>query len=425
MSKSEPILTAHFDDPESHTLAHYRRRGGYQAIESAIRSMKPEQVTETVKASKLRGLGGAGFSTGMKWSFVPKDNPKPRYLVVNADEGEPGTFKDKWLMLKEPHTLIEGMLIASYAIGSRRAYIYIRGEYVRPLERLQGALKEATEAGLVGAPLFGSDHRLDVTIHVGAGAYICGEETALLTSLEGGKGFPKLKPPFPAIEGAFKCPTIVNNVETLSYVPHILKRGAEWFASLGGERFGGMRLFAVSGDVVRPGVYELPLTVTLRELLYDHAGGIRGANGSTELKAVIPGGSSAPILTAPEIDVAMDFDSLAKAGTMGGSGAVIALSTDVDIVEALYNVTRFYHHESCGQCTPCREGTGWMDKLLARTLAGGAREGDFDNLVRIARNIIGNTICPLGDAAALPVISYVGKFRSEFDAYLQARQGAA
>jgi NADH-quinone oxidoreductase subunit F len=382
--------------------------------------MTPAEVTEEVTKAKLRGLGGAGFPTGSKWSFIPKDTTKPKYLVVNADEGEPGTFKDRYLLERDPHALLEGMIIAAYAIGSHKAYVYIRGEYFRSAKRLQRAIDEAHSHGWLGKNIQGTGFDLDVVIHRGAGAYICGEETALLTSLEGGKGFPRLKPPFPAISGLFASPTIVNNVETLACVPFILRHGAECFAGIGTERQGGTRLFCVSGHVVRPGVYEEPVSVTLRELI-ERAGGVREGN---KLKAVIPGGISAKVLTADEIDVAMDFDSLMAAGSMAGSGGVIVMDETTSMVHALDAAARFFADESCGQCSPCREGTGWVHRILRRILAGTGRIQDLDDLLAIAGDMEGKTICVFADAAAWPVQSYIKKFRGEFEEYIRAGRSA-
>lgn len=416
---AEKIISKFFDIEDGHTLPVYEKHGGYQTIRRVLKEMTPEQVIEEVSKSNLRGLGGAGFPAGRKWQFVPKDSPKPIYLVVNADESEPGTFKDRYIMDRYTHGLLEGMMIAAYAIGSHKVFIYIRGEYVRQAENLQAQIQAAYEKGYLGKGIFGSDYDLEVILHRGAGAYICGEETALLESLEGKKGWPRLKPPFPAVEGVFRCPTIVNNVETIAYLPSILERGGEWFASLGTERNGGMRFFSVSGHVKNPGVYELPMGTPLREIIYEHAGGMCDGH---ELKAVVPGGSSVPILTADEIDVPMDFDSLSKAGSLLGSAGVIVMDETTCIVEALYVVTRFYRHESCGQCTPCREGTGWLEKILERILNGHGREEDVDNMVSIADGILGNTICALGDAAAMPVQSYVKKFRPEFEYHVRERR---
>ncbi|MFQ5639967.1 MAG: NADH-quinone oxidoreductase subunit NuoF [bacterium] len=413
---TEKIISKFFDIKDSHTIDVYLQHGGYQTIQKVLKKMTPEDVIKEVSGSNLRGLGGAGFPTGRKWSFIPKDSPKPKYLVVNADESEPGTFKDRYIMDNYTHGLLEGMMIASYAIGAHKAFIYIRGEYVRQAANLEQQIAAARQRGYLGQNIFATKFDLDVVVHRGAGAYICGEETALLESLEGKKGWPRMKPPFPAIEGAFRSPTIVNNVETIAYVPTILKHGADWFSSLGSERNGGLRFYSVSGHVEKPGVYELPMGTTLREIIYEHAGGVRGGK---QLKAVIPGGSSSPVLTPDEIDVKMDYDSLAAIGSMLGSAGVIVMDEDTDLVRSLYVVTRFYHHESCGQCTPCREGTGWAEKILKRILDGKGRPEDVDNLVTIANNIIGNTICPLGDAAALPIQSFIRKFRPEFEAYVK------
>ncbi|MFQ5825555.1 MAG: NADH-quinone oxidoreductase subunit NuoF [bacterium] len=416
---TEKIISKFYEIENSHTLEVYEQHGGYQAIRKVLKEMLPEEVIQEVIHSNLRGLGGAGFPAGRKWSFIPKDSPKPKYLVVNADESEPGTFKDRYVMDNYTHGLLEGMMIASYAIGAHKAFIYIRGEYVRQTENLEDQIKAAYKKGYLGKRIFGSKYDLEVVIHRGAGAYICGEETALLESLEGKKGWPRMKPPFPAIEGAFRCPTIVNNVETIAYVPTIITKGADWFANLGSERNGGLRHFSVSGHVKRPGVYELPMGTPLREIIYDHAGGMRNSH---ELKAVVPGGSSSPILRPEEIDVKMDYDSLAAIGSMLGSAGVIVMDNSTCIVRALYVVTRFYHHESCGQCTPCREGTGWLEKILRRILDGHGRREDVDNVASIADNILGNTICPLGDAAALPVQSYVKKFRDEFEFHVHEKR---
>jgi NADH-quinone oxidoreductase subunit F len=409
---SEKIISKFFDIENGHTPDVYEEHGGYRQAKRVLREMKPEEVIEEVLNSNLRGLGGAGFPTGRKWSFIPKENPRPKYLVVNADESEPGTFKDRYVIDRYTHGLLEGIIISSYAIGAHTAYIYVRGEYVRQAETLNEQIAEAHKRGYLGKGILGTDYDLDVHVHRGAGAYICGEETALLESLEGKKGWPRMKPPFPAIEGVFRCPTIVNNVETIAYVPTIMEKGADWFASLGSDRNGGLRLYSVSGHVEKPGVYELPMGTALGEIIAEYAGGVRGGK---ELKAVVPGGSSSPVLTANEVDVKMDYDSLAAIGSMLGSAGVIVMDGSTCMVRALHVVTRFYHHESCGQCTPCREGTGWAEKVIKRILDGNGRREDVDNLVGIADNIIGNTICPLGDAAALPIQSYVKKFREEFE----------
>jgi NADH-quinone oxidoreductase subunit F len=408
----EPVLLRARGVPNSHAIATYLAAGGYEGLRKAL-AMPPDAVTKEVADSELRGRGGAGFPTGRKWGFVPKDHPGPRYLICNADESEPGTFKDREIMEFDPHMVIEGIAIASYAIRANTAYIYIRGEFVRWTKILEAALGEARAKGFVGKNILGSGFDLDVWVHRGAGAYICGEETALLESLEGKRGFPRLKPPFPAVVGVFGMPTVVNNVETLACVPHIITRGAHWFASIGRPRNTGPKLFSVSGHVNKPGVYELPLGVTFREIIFEHCGGIRGGR---KLKAFFPGGSSAPIMTAAEVDVQADFDACAQAGTMLGSGGVIVLDDTVDMVEVADNVARFYAHESCGQCTPCREGADWCVDILDRMLAGHARAADPETLLRICRfSSNGMTICPLGDAFALPISSIVNKFAGEFE----------
>jgi NADH-quinone oxidoreductase subunit F len=401
----EAILTRNFARSDSHTLGVYRETGGYQAWAKA-QAMEPAAILEEVKRSNLRGLGGAGFPTGTKWSFIPKSHPGPVYLVINADEGEPGTFKDRYLLECDPHALIEGMLIAARAIRSATAFVYVRGEYVEPWRRFTAAVREAYEARYLG-------NGFDIVVHRGAGAYICGEETGLISSLEGKKGWPKLKPPFPAIKGAFGAPTIVNNVETICQVPHIINRGAEWFAGLGTKTQGGTRLYSVSGRVARPAVYEASVSITLRQLIYDRAGGVTG-NG--KLKAVVPGGSSAAILTADEIDVTMDVDGLRNAGTMAGSAGVIVMDETVSIPDALMVVARFYAHESCGQCTPCRESTGWIYKMTRRIVERKGRKEDLDTILDVAKRGAGTTICAFYDGAVGPYISYIEKFRAEFEA---------
>ena len=403
----ETILTRNFARSDSHTLRAYVETGGYQAWAKA-QAMEPAAIVEEVKAANLRGLGGAGFPTGTKWSFIPKNHAGPVYLVINADEGEPGTFKDRYLLERDPHALVEGMLIAARAIRSATAYVYVRGEYVEPWRRFSAAVAEAYAAQHLG-------RGFDIVVHRGAGAYICGEETGLISSLEGKKGWPKLKPPFPAIKGAFGAPTIVNNVETICHVPHIITRGAAWFAALGTKTQGGTRMYSVSGRVARPGVYEAPVGITLRQLIYERAGGVTG-NG--RLKAVVPGGSSAAILTADEIDVTMDVDGLKNAGTMAGSAGVIVMDETVSIPEALMVVARFYAHESCGQCTPCRESTGWIYKMTRRIVEGRGRKDDLDTILDVAKRGAGTTICAFYDGAVGPYISYIEKFRGEFEALI-------
>ena len=420
ISSDGPVLSTRFKDPDGTWLDAYVADGGYSAARNVLTSMTSQDVIDEVSNANLRGLGGAGFPTARKWSFVPKETDKPKFLVVNADEGEPGTFKDRYIMERDPHALLEGMIIAAFAIGSHKAYVYIRGEYFQSAKRLQRAVDEAYSQGWLGKNIQGTDFDLDVVIHRGAGAYICGEETALLTSLEGGKGFPKLKPPFPAISGLFACPTIVNNVETLACVPYILRNGAEQFAAIGTAKQGGTRLFCVCGHVARPGVYEQPVSVTLRELI-EMAGGVPN---DKKLKAVIPGGISAKILTADEIDVAMDFDSLMAAGSMAGSGGVIVIDDSTSIVDVLNSASKFFADESCGQCSPCREGTGWIHRILHRIVDAKGTMQDLDDLLTIAGGMEGNTICVFADAAAWPVQSYITKFRDEFEEYIRSRSGA-
>ena len=413
---TEKILLRHEDVPNLRRLDVYEGDGGYRAARSALTTLTPEQLIEAVKASGLRGRGGAGFPTGVKWGFLPKDSPKPRYLCVNADESEPGTFKDRQIIEFNPHLLIEGTLLSAYAIRSHTAYIYIRGEFAFGTKVLEDAIAEAYAAGHLGQGIYGTDFHLDMYVHRGAGAYICGEETGLIESLEGKRAYPRVKPPFPATHGVFGCPTIVNNVETLACVPAIVTRGADWFKGIGPEKSPGPKLYCVSGHVVRPGVFELPMGASLRSLIFEHAGGI--PNGK-RLKAVIPGGSSVPVLTADEIDIAMDFESVAKAGSLLGSCGTIVMDEDTCMVRALRVIARFYRHESCGQCTPCREGTGWLEELLQRLEYGGAKPHDVDLLRRVADNMMGNTVCALADAAAMPVQSFLTKFRSEFERHLE------
>ncbi len=416
----EKVLTRHAGQPESHTIDFYAGHGGYEGARKAVTQHTPDQIIEIVKASNLRGRGGAGFPCGLKWSFVPKGTSKPKYLVVNADESEPGTFKDRVLIERDPHAILEGMLIAAYAIGARISYIYIRGEFVKGYGRLVEAVKEAYQKGFLGQKIFGADFSLEITVHRGAGAYICGEETGLLSSLEGQRGLPKIKPPFPAVEGLFRCPTVVNNVETIANLQHIMLRGADWYRSIGPEKGPGPKLLCVSGHVNRPGTYEVPLGINLRDLIDDLAGGIWKGR---QVKAVIPGGSSAKVLAAHEINISMDFDTLAAAGTMLGSGGVIVMDETTDMVSALYNLMRFYHHESCGQCTPCREGTGWLEKIVGRIYHGRGRMEDLDLLLNICDQMVGKTICVLADAAAFPCESIVKKFRPEFEERIRKGKG--
>jgi NADH-quinone oxidoreductase subunit F len=418
----EPVLLRARGTPNSRALNTYLAAGGWEGFRAAL-GMDPDAVIKEVLDSELRGRGGAGFPTGRKWTFVPRDHPGPRYLICNADESEPGTFKDREIIEHDPHMVIEGVAIASYAIRASTAYIYIRGEFVRWARLLEEALREAREHCFIGKSAMGSAYNLDIWVHRGAGAYICGEETSLIESLEGKRGFPRLKPPFPAVVGVFGKPTVVNNVETLACLPHIMTRGAAWFAAIGRPKNTGPKLFCVSGQVERPGVYELPMGVTFREILEEHAGGVRGGK---KLKAFFPGGSSAPVMRADEVDVKADFDACAEAGTMLGSGGVIALDEGVDMVEVAANLAHFYAHESCGQCTPCREGSDWAMDILDRIVAGHGRKGDPETLLRICQFASqGMTICPLGDAFALPISSIVRKFPEEFARHIASATARA
>ena len=408
----EYLLLRCRDIPDLRKLDVYRKHGGYEIAKKALTTLAPEQLIDMVKASNLRGRGGAGFPTGMKWSFLPKQTEKPVYLCVNADESEPGTFKDREICEDDPHALLESIIITSFAIKCHTAYIYIRGEFLTGYERLCTAVDEVRQAGLLGKNLFGTGFDLDVVVHRGAGAYICGEETGLIESLEGKRAYPRIKPPFPAIYGLFGCPTIVNNVETLVCVPHIVERGPEWFKAIGPPSSPGPKLFCISGHIAKPGTYELPMGTPLREIIYTHAGGI--PNGR-KLKGVIPGGASMPIFTADEIDVPMDMDSVQKAGSFLGSAGIMVMDDSVCMVWTALVLERFFHHESCGQCTPCREGTGWLHGVLEGLEHGQSSPRDVDLLLNIANNMQGNTICALADAAAMPVRALVTKFRAEFE----------
>ncbi len=416
---STKVLTKNMHIPNLHRLDVYESVGGYQALRKALREYKPADVTEIVKKSGLRGRGGAGFPTGMKWGFVPRNTGKPVYLCVNADESEPGTFKDRLILERDPHQLIEGTIVSAYALDCHQAFIYIRGEFAHPARLLNKVVEEAYAKGYLGRNILGSGYDLDLVVHRGAGAYICGEETALLESLEGKRGHPRLKPPFPALVGLYGCPTVINNVETLANVPHIINNGAEWFASIGSERNTGTRLFGVSGHVVKPGVYEFPMGIPLREIIYDHCGGIRAGR---KLKGVVPGGSSVPILSADQVDVRMDFDSVAKAGSMLGSAGVVVMDDSTCMVKAVTRITKFYAEESCGQCTQCREGTEWLLQILERIEHGKGRSGELDILLDVCTSMKGRTICPLSDACAMPVESYVQKFHDEFAAHISQQR---
>ena len=415
------LLFKDIDTPGLNSLETYRKMGGYEALAGTLGQKSPEDCIEIVKASGLRGRGGAGFPTGLKWSFVPKNSPKPKYIVCNADESEPGTFKDRELMELNPHLLIEGMILAGYAIGSNLGYIYLRGEFAYIQTILDKAIAEARSAGLLGANVFGTGFAFELHTHLGAGAYICGEETALLSSLEGYRGQPRLKPPFPAVEGLYACPTVVNNTETLMCVPHILKHGGAWYRQWGTEKSAGTKLLSVSGPVKRPGNYEIPLGLSLRTLIEspEYCGGMREGR---QVKAVIPGGSSVPVMPASQLDTALDYESLNAIGTFLGSGGVIVMDDQTCMVDALWNLIRFYEHESCGKCTPCREGTYWMTSILERVEKGEGRETDVDLLADIADNILGKSFCALGDAAAMPVQGMLKHFRAEFEYHIQHKR---
>lgn len=405
----EPVILKYIHEPKSETLDFYLSHGGYESAKKAL-SMDPKEVLEIVKESGLRGRGGAGFPTGMKWSFIPK-GVEPVYLACNADESEPGTFKDRAIIEKDPHQLLEGVIISSWTIQSHQAYIYIRGEFAYGYKILENAIRSAQKKGFLGKKIFGMDFDLDVFLMRGAGAYICGEETGMLSSIEGNRGYPKLKPPFPAVEGLFAKPTVINNVETLANLPHILREGVAWHKSFGTEKSPGFKIFSLSGHVQKPDNYELPLGTPLSEIIFQHAGGV--LNGK-KIKAVIPGGSSTPILKPEQLDVPMDYESLQSIGSMLGSGAITVLDEDSSIVSAIWNLMRFYHHESCGQCTPCREGTGWLEKIMARMAMGLGQKKDLDTLFDICDNMQGKTICALADAAAMPMRSYLKAFPEEF-----------
>ncbi len=415
----EPVLTKYAFTPGGAEFDHYvRHQRGYEGLKKAL-AMSPDAVIEDVKRSGLRGRGGAGFPTGLKWQFVDKKSPKPKFIVCNADESEPGTFKDHLLMERNPHLLVEGCLVGCYAIGSKAAYIYIRGEFYHMFPAMEKAIADARRAGFIGTNILGSGFDCEVYLHRGAGAYEAGEETALLESLEGKRAQPRFKPPFPAVEGAWGCPTAVNNVETLCNVPLVMTRGVDWFAALGPEKNGGPKLFCVSGAVKRPGVFEAPMKVTLRELIYDYAGG--PLDGRT-LKAVIPGGSSVPILMPDQIDIPASFDDILRAGSLLGSAAIIALDDTTDMVWLADNLLHFYQHESCGKCTPCREGTDWLYRLLRRMIGGKSTEKDIALLESVANQINGKSLCAFGDAAATPVLTTLQWFKPEFEAYVRGKQ---
>jgi NADH-quinone oxidoreductase subunit F len=409
------VLTRLFGVPNSTSVETYIANEGFAAFRKAV-AMTPEAIIDEVKKSNLRGRGGAGFPTGMKWGFVPRNSPKPKYIVVNADESEPGTCKDRLLIENDPMQLIEGMMIGALAVGAKKGYIYIRGEYRYLIDIMDKAIADARAAGWLGTNIQGTGFDFDCYTHSGAGAYECGEESALLESLEGKRGVPRIRPPFPAVAGLYRCPTVLNNVETYCAVPSILRMGGEAWANLGTPRNGGTRLFCLSGHVNRPGVYELPMGYNLLKMIEEVGGGIRGGK---KLKAVIPGGSSCPILTANECDIAMDFDALKAANSMLGSGGVVVMDETTDMVKVALRIMKFYQHESCGWCIPCREGTLWLKKILTRVYEGMGQNNDPALLHELANNMLGRTFCPLGDAAAMPTIAIVEKFRDEFEAYVR------
>jgi NADH-quinone oxidoreductase subunit F len=415
------VVSKNFGLPDSHRLDTYLANDGFKAFLKA-RQMTPEAIVEEVKTSALRGRGGAGFPTGLKWSFVPRNSPKPRVIVINADESEPGTCKDRLLMEYDPHQMIEGILIAGLAVDAHVGYIYIRGEYRYLIEVIDNALAEAYAKGYLGKNIAGTGWDFDLHTHSGAGAYECGEETALLDSLEGKRGIPRMKPPFPAVAGAWALPTLLNNVETFSAIPPIIRDGGAAFAALGTPKNGGTRLVCISGHVNKPGVYELPLGFPMLKAIYEVAGGIPGGK---KLKAVVPGGSSCPLLRADECDIPMDYDTLAKVGSMLGSGGMVVMDETTDMVRVALRIMRFYAHESCGWCIPCREGTTWLRKILQRYSNGQGRREDIALLGELSKNMLGRTFCALGDAAALPTISIVEKFTEDFEKYLAAREMVA
>jgi NADH-quinone oxidoreductase subunit F len=415
VAEFERVLTARWGDPDAVTLDGYRRTGGYQGLTKAL-AMEPSEVIDEVKASGLRGRGGAGFPTGTKWSFIPQGTGKPVYVVCNFDESEPGTFNNRELVERDPHQLLEGLIICAYAVRCRTAFIYCRGEFVWPGTVLERAIAEACDAGLLGANVGGTDYALDVVLHRGAGAYICGEETALLESLEGYRGQPRLRPPFPAVEGLYAAPTVINNVETLSNVPHIIDRGAAWYASMGTEKSTGPGVFSVSGKVERPGNYEAPMGTTARELIEEYAGGVKDG---AALKAFTPGGSSTPFLTAEHLDVQMGFDEVAAAGSLLGTKAMIVLDERDCVVDAVKRFTEFYAHESCGKCTPCREGTWWTSRVLGRMEGGRGRAEDIDLLREVGKNMLFKAFCALADGAVSPIDSSIKYFREEYEEHVR------
>jgi NADH-quinone oxidoreductase subunit F len=411
-----PVISFRFGKGAA-DIDRYLELDGYKAVQKCF-EMEPDAIINEVKTSGLRGRGGAGFPTGMKWSFVPKESAKPKYILVNGDESEPGTCKDRLIFEHDPHSVIEGVLIAGLAVGAKMGFIYLRGEYRFLIEIMEKAVADAYQRGFLGKGIFGTKHDFEIVVQTGAGAYEVGEESALMESLEGKRGVPRIRPPFPAVAGLYGGPTVINNAETLGTVPHIFRIGAKEYAALGTERNGGTRLFCLSGHVEKPGVYELPMGYNLKKMIYEVGGGIPNRK---KLKAVVPGGSSTPVLLPEEIDIGMDFDQVAKAGSMLGSGGVVVLDETVCMVEFALRTIKFYQHESCGWCIPCREGTDWLKKSLTRLHMGGAVDKDIDQIKYIADNMLGRTFCPLGDAAAMPTIGFVKKFRQEFEDHLNGK----
>jgi len=415
----EPVLTQNIDRQDSEKITTYLANGGYQATRRALTQYQPDELIELVKRSGLRGRGGAGFPAGVKWGFMSKDPQIQKIVAVNTDEGEPGTFKDRQIVERDPHQIIEGVIIASYAVGASRAYVYIRGEFFLGVKRWIKAIADAYEHGFLGKNIFGTSFSLDMSVHRGAGAYICGEETAMLESLEGKPGNPRMKPPYPAQAGLFGLPTLVHNIETLACIPHIVSRGAEWFASIGTAESKGPKIFSVSGHVKRPGNYELPLGTPLSEIIYEHAGGMRGDH---KLKAIIPGGASTPVLTADQVDTLMTFEHLEKAGSQLGTGAIVVMDESTCMVEAARRTTKFFAHESCGRCTPCRVGSVRLYETLERIESGKGLPGDIERALYLSENIDGRTFCPMGAALVNPARSTILKFRQEYEYHISQKK---
>ncbi|MCK5125956.1 MAG: NADH-quinone oxidoreductase subunit NuoF [candidate division Zixibacteria bacterium] len=415
----EQVFLKYIDDPNQHKIDTYIEHGGYQAIQKVFKEYQPTEVIDTVKASGVRGRGGAGFPAGLKWSFVPQNTGKPIYLACNGDESEPGTCKDRVIMENNPHLIIEGIMICCYAINAHHAFIYIRGEFAHPAARVEAAINEAYAKGYLGKNIFGTGFDLDIIVHTGGGAYICGEETSLLSSIEGSRGNARIRPPFPAVEGLYKCPTVINNVETLSSLPSIFNNGVEWYRSHGTEKSPGTKIFSLSGNVNKPGNYEVDLGTPLSYVINDLGGGIQNGH---KLKAIIPGGSSTPLLMPDQIDTPLDYEAVAEAGSMLGSGAIIVIDERSCMVWVLMKLINFYAHESCGRCTPCREGTAWLKQLINRIENGDGQPGDIELILDVCDNIMGRTICPLGDAAVMPVRSFIQHFRDEFEYHIEHKK---